>query len=190
MRPAETRTRSTTSTRTATRASGVEGYDILTKQWYSPGSRLKDFMSYCSPTWVSDYTYNGLFERMDLVEEQERAKSSAPPATGTGTGTAGGRETQVMQTFLVDKDGKVEQGPELDAIAPGQGADGAKDETIGITYEGAGSNAIGSAKGVVRRIAGTGGRIVVAPVAPKAAVRARLTGVGVTALRSASLTAR
>lgn len=169
---------------------GVEGYDILTKQWYSPGSRLKDFMSYCSPTWVSDYTYNGLFERMDLVEEQERAKSSAPPATGTGTGTAGGRETQVMQTFLVDKDGKVEQGPELDAIAPGQGADGAKDETIGITYEGAGSNAIGSAKGVVRRIAGTGGRIVVAPVAPKAAVRARLTGVGVTALRSASLTAR
>ena len=175
---------------------GVEGYDILDKKWYSPGSRLKDFMSYCSPTWVSDYTYNGLFERMDLVEqqEQERAKSGGTATgTGTGTGTAGGRETQVMQTFLVDKDGKVEPGPELDAIPPPNGAnsaDGAKDETIAITYEGAASKTLGSAKGVIRRIAGTGGRIVVAPAAPKAALRARLTGLGVTALRSASLTGR
>lgn len=162
---------------------GVEGYDLLDKKWYSPGSRLKDFMSYCGPTWVSDYTFKGLYERMDLVQQQEIEKQQQG---GTGAG-ASGRTTQVMQTFLVDKSGKVEEGPELDALG-GAPADG--EDTIGVTYEGAGSATVGSAKGVVRRISGTGGRIVVAPAAPKAALRARLGGIGVTALRSAPYVAR
>jgi hypothetical protein len=24
-------------------------------------------MSYCSPVWISDYTYRGLFERLDYI---------------------------------------------------------------------------------------------------------------------------
>lgn len=156
---------------------GVEGYDIVNKKWFSPGSRAKDFMGYCSPNWVSDYTYNALFERMDAVEKQERDKQSSSSTTGTSAKSS--------QTFLVDRDGKVEQGPELDAMEPD-----AKDETVSIVYEGAGSTPLGSVRGIVRHLPETGGRIILAPIAPKAALRARLTGVGVTALRSASLTAR
>jgi len=42
------------------------GYDLLTGSLVSP-SNHKDFMSYCNPTWVSDYNFGKLFSRMKLV---------------------------------------------------------------------------------------------------------------------------
>ena len=38
---------------------GVWGYDILSKQFFSP-TRGKDMMGYCPNEWVSDYTYAAL----------------------------------------------------------------------------------------------------------------------------------
>jgi hypothetical protein len=45
---------------------GVWGYGIVDKRLRSPSDH-KDFMSYCDPIWVSDYTYRGLFERISYV---------------------------------------------------------------------------------------------------------------------------
>jgi hypothetical protein len=45
---------------------GGFGYDVIKRQLKDP-ARYKDFMSYCSPYWVSDYTYAGLFERISYV---------------------------------------------------------------------------------------------------------------------------
>jgi hypothetical protein len=45
---------------------GSWGYDILAKKLFSP-SQYKDFMGYCSPEWVSDYTYNALYKRVQAV---------------------------------------------------------------------------------------------------------------------------
>lgn len=42
---------------------GSWGYDLIGKKLIDP-SRTVDFMSYCSPTWISDYTYKGLTDRM------------------------------------------------------------------------------------------------------------------------------
>lgn len=164
---------------------GVGGYDLLTKKWVSPSSRAKDFMSYCGPTWVSDYTYNAIFERMTIVAQQEIDRQKAPATTSTG-GAAGGASAQVMQSFLVDKNGVVEPGPELDTL--GGAAEG--DEKVAVTYEGPGDAKLASAVGVVRYLPAIDGRIIVAPRAPKAALRARLGGIGVTALRSVSYSSR
>jgi hypothetical protein len=45
---------------------GSWGYGLLSKKLYSP-SAYSDFMGYCSPTWVSDYTYGALLTRVRAV---------------------------------------------------------------------------------------------------------------------------
>ena len=44
---------------------GGWGYDRVTKQLVKP--ETKDFMSYCDPKWVSDFTYSALFTRIQAV---------------------------------------------------------------------------------------------------------------------------
>jgi len=45
---------------------GAWGYDVVDKKLYSP-STYKDFMSYCSPTWISDYTFKAIASRMSYI---------------------------------------------------------------------------------------------------------------------------
>ena len=45
---------------------GALGYNIVTKTFLGIG-RNRDFMSYCEPNWVSDYTYVAIFERLRQV---------------------------------------------------------------------------------------------------------------------------
>ncbi len=47
-------------------AIGSWGYGILSKKLYSPTS-YSDFMGYCNPTWVSDYTFGALLTRVRAV---------------------------------------------------------------------------------------------------------------------------
>jgi len=55
---------------------GVWGYDVLKKTFVDPGGKARDFMGYCDPIWISDYTYKGLFDRIALVDKG--ARISAP----------------------------------------------------------------------------------------------------------------
>jgi len=48
---------------------GTWGLDIVSGRVYAPDAAV-DFMSYCSPTWVSDYTFAGLFEHITQVDGQ------------------------------------------------------------------------------------------------------------------------
>jgi hypothetical protein len=45
---------------------GVWGYDLVNKVLKSP-TTFKDFMGYCDPTWISDYTFNAIATRMSTV---------------------------------------------------------------------------------------------------------------------------
>ncbi len=45
---------------------GAWGYDLNAKQLKNP-SQFKDFMGYCNPDWISDYTYSGIFTRESYV---------------------------------------------------------------------------------------------------------------------------
>jgi hypothetical protein len=59
---------------------GVWGYDVLEKELVDPAVH-RDFMGYCTPTWVSDHTYEHLRQFIDGV----------PDAPATATRAAGGK---------------------------------------------------------------------------------------------------
>jgi len=59
---------------------GVWGYDLVAKKLVSP-STGKDFMSYCTPEWVSDYTFEKLFERIQTVNGAPRITTLTAPVT-------------------------------------------------------------------------------------------------------------
>jgi hypothetical protein len=49
---------------------GDWGYDLVHKQLYQPG-HASDMMGYCDPAWISDYTFNALFQRIKTVNGAE-----------------------------------------------------------------------------------------------------------------------
>jgi hypothetical protein len=157
---------------------GVWGYDLLKKELIDPGNRYRDFMSYCGPVWVSDYTFKGIYERMEILTAQQKAIDAAA-ANGTPGTPQAMPQTMTRRSLLVAKDGAVTEGPDLEVL-PGDPRD--TRESIDITFEGARGTAFATAKGHVRSISGTGGRIVVLPEAPLGATRARMAGIGVAQL--------
>ncbi len=61
---------------------GVWGWDIFTKKLVEP-TKGRDIMGYCPNEWISDYTYNGLFERMVAVTLDKA--TTAPPSSSDGS---------------------------------------------------------------------------------------------------------
>jgi len=49
---------------------GDWGYNLVTKQLLQPG-HASDVMGYCDPVWISDYTFNAIFQRIKLVNGAE-----------------------------------------------------------------------------------------------------------------------
>lgn len=63
---------------------GTWGYDLVNQSFIAP-TEAHDMMSYCSPTFVSDYTYKALFDRLATVN-----KGKALPAPAAGSSGASG----------------------------------------------------------------------------------------------------
>jgi len=57
---------------------GVPGFDVLLKTTFLASSF--DVMGYCDPGWISDYTYNGLYDRMAFVNGLASEIGSGPRA--------------------------------------------------------------------------------------------------------------
>jgi hypothetical protein len=66
-------------------------------------------MSYCHPTWVSDYTFAGLYDRMVKVADSKRA--DGPMTGGAGSDPASG----LVRISHVQPDGRVRPGPTVRA---------------------------------------------------------------------------
>jgi hypothetical protein len=62
---------------------GVYGYNVTNNQLVPP-STYKDFMGYCSPGWISDYTYSGLFDRETYVNANGFIIASPDPERAPG----------------------------------------------------------------------------------------------------------
>lgn len=73
---------------------GTWGYDMARHAAVSPESTY-DAMGYCSPTWVSDYTYRALFDR--IVYVNAAASLSAPSGATAATVPARWRTLWVPQ---------------------------------------------------------------------------------------------
>lgn len=150
---------------------GVFGFDIVKKKLLDPASYYRDMMSYCNPTWISDYTYRAIFDRMDTVAKQvTAARAGGPPA-------------ELMRSFRIGADGSVVEGPEIEVLPS---AADARDAPVTVSYEGANGQVFATTKARSRALSELGGRIVLAPQPPAAAVRARLGGIGTAQLRPRS----
>ena len=157
---------------------GVFGYDILTKELLDPGDRWRDFMSYCSPVWTSDYTFQGIYDRMEIVTTQQKAAvAAAAGASGTSGSGMSSAQLETHQSFIIAANGSIVEGPAVDML-PG---DAGGEHTV-VAYEGAAGNVLATAQAHVRSISRTGSRIVIAPRAPVGATSARLSGMGVSRL--------
>jgi hypothetical protein len=55
---------------------GVYGYDMVSNTLFSP-NQFVDMMSYCDPTWISDYNFREIFQRVQFVAA---ADVQVPPA--------------------------------------------------------------------------------------------------------------
>jgi hypothetical protein len=60
-----------------------------------------DFMSYCNPVWVSDYTFRAIYDQMVAVEQETRPVEGAPA------------EPQAMRVYHVERDGSLRAGPRM-----------------------------------------------------------------------------
>jgi hypothetical protein len=81
---------------------GVWGLDVINMALKSP-SEVKDFMSYCQPIWASDYTYAGLFERVQAVNALQ-SMHQAP------------RLDDRWLSVSIGLDGALHRGPELSSL--------------------------------------------------------------------------
>ncbi len=86
---------------------GVQGYDLRAGQ-LKESTGFYDFMAYCDPTWVSDYTYNWLADRIDDVN------ASAEYQAAPGFQTA-------WSSVRIDFDGTVARGADHDVLTAPQG---------------------------------------------------------------------
>jgi hypothetical protein len=57
---------------------GVWGYDPARKAVLDPMGDERDMMGYCSPLWVSDYTFKGLFKRLQSVNGNAARRIEVP----------------------------------------------------------------------------------------------------------------
>jgi hypothetical protein len=57
---------------------GTYGFNILTGQFYGPGNH-KDYMSYCDPVWVSDWTWNFVHEQVRQLTSWDYADQGGDP---------------------------------------------------------------------------------------------------------------
>lgn len=80
---------------------GSWGYDVKTKELFDPAEHV-DFMSYCSPDWISDYNYQLLLERIIVVNERVNMQVLPPPGP-----------VRVFRTLLVSETGQTHWGLDL-----------------------------------------------------------------------------
>jgi hypothetical protein len=74
---------------------GSTGWDPISGELVS-GDDHADFMSYCNPVWVSDYTYKSIFDRMSKVTAAiAGTQKSFAPATSSAPSAASRRATHL-----------------------------------------------------------------------------------------------
>ena len=86
---------------------GVQGYDFVNRSLKSTSS-FTDFMGYCDPTWVSDYSYNWLQDRITAVNGASLVETPAD-------------FTPRWSSVVVGLDGSASRGTDFTLHAPPQG---------------------------------------------------------------------
>jgi hypothetical protein len=111
---------------------GSWGYDFQTRELFDPQTHV-DFMSYCSPDWISDYNYQLILERIIVMNQRATFKRIGAPAAPS-----------TFRTLRVSKDGQARWGLDLHPVLGPPGdpislkaldARGALLEEVATTFE-------------------------------------------------------
>ena len=62
---------------------GQWGFDVMKSTFINPTSVYRDFMSYCTPIWISDYTFNALSKRIAFVNKPHSERGAVGSAVAT-----------------------------------------------------------------------------------------------------------
>ncbi|MBN9164435.1 MAG: hypothetical protein BGO98_46730 [Myxococcales bacterium 68-20] len=130
---------------------GAWGWDLEQRKLVDP-DEVYDFMSYCNPVWVSDYTYAGIYARMAKVDREKRPEVTEPPPSA-------------MKTYHVAKDGTLRPGPTIHG-----GLARSSDELV---LENGAHQAVGKVRGSFHALSNIGGGILVTPTEIPAATLKR-----------------
>ncbi len=89
---------------------GSWGYNVMNGELFEP-TQLADFMGYCNPSWVSDYTYDLIFDRLESVLGTQTFMVSTEPTR--------------WRTAVIESGGNVEWGGDviLDHLPTGTSVD-------------------------------------------------------------------
>lgn len=142
---------------------GVWGYNILTQKFINPTSRTYDFMSYCSPIWTSDYTYNAIAKRLNFVNKTAGQHKQAP-ASPEGAAK--------YQWVSVKADGSLVPGKIMSLNTHPQGTAHA------MTFHAADGRVVASDTAHFYPYGGQPGGFMFVPVAPAGATQMRVDGLG------------
>lgn len=110
-------------------AIGVFGWDLFAKKLIDPASSARDFMGYCYPVWISDYTYDNLYTRIRWVNKTAKSEWKS------------GQPGQSMQVMSIDGAGRAHLGPVV------HGSTIADEHTVTITYSDASGTAVEKRRG-------------------------------------------
>jgi hypothetical protein len=134
---------------------GVTGYDLSSQSWVA--SSTADFMSYCSPVFVSDYTFAGIATQLEKIAATTPNMHFGPP-----------RDYRMME---VAGDGTATLGDELSLRAP------PSDASRTVTFLDSAGKPIATGQGWYAAHDSLPGGMLVVPDAPKSAVSVRIDGI-------------
>jgi hypothetical protein len=151
---------------------GVWGWDLLEQELIDPDSRARDFMSYCQPVWVSDYTFSGIHTRMKWVEETKRDHPDGQPGGPSATpssATPSSREVLTMRSHRIEADGTLVPGPVVDVLRHDE-------DGVEVTFENAAGGTMSRVRGLFRGVdqLPDQGRILLPLDTPQRATRVRV----------------
>lgn len=89
---------------------GVHGFDPETGQLKRPSTHV-DLMSYCSPEWISDYTFRGALAYREAEADGWAAFAAAPEPTLVVWGRMDGRSLTLEPAFEVETRPSLPAGP-------------------------------------------------------------------------------
>jgi hypothetical protein len=93
------------------------GMNLVDEKLMNP-STYADFMGYCDPSWVSDYTYKALYERIAIVN---KGLKPAPPAQPSPGNSGSSNKPGSFQFIRIGADGPTSFGQHVDIRTPPKG---------------------------------------------------------------------
>jgi hypothetical protein len=137
---------------------GVWGYDVLTRDLIDPASKYRDYLSYCTPIWTSDYSFAAMFKGIAHANKVSLAKES------------GVAEPRNYHFITVRPDGSLKWGRTIARSSPPAGAEHT------VVFRGKDGRSLETVTGYFSPFSTLGGGLLQVPEGPRAFASLHVSG--------------